>query len=298
MIVRFEMPVNVWCEGCHEHIARGVRYNAEKKKCGTYFSSDVFEFQMNCHLCGQRFIIKTDPQNRDYEFVSGLRRKVETFDVKDIGTREFDEKEQALMRTDAIRSLENKEEDALNFQKAVPALDGIKSIQDRLYQDEDSLNRTVRDKLRGMRKAEERRENRAKAAGLGIHLLPTSKSDIKASRSVLFHKKTKAEVDAKLREINAKTGSIFGESDPLRDHTIRQCIRNGVDLRLLKNETKKEESASGPTITIKPKKQVKNTLGLIPSSYGEADASAVLFRVCNKQSMENRDGAKQVSQCC
>lgn len=288
----------MWCEGCHEHIARGVRYNAEKKKCGTYFSSDVFEFQMNCHLCGQRFIIKTDPQNRDYEFVSGLRRKVETFDVKDIGTREFDEKEQALMRTDAIRSLENKEEDALNFQKAVPALDGIKSIQDRLYQDEDSLNRTVRDKLRGMRKAEERRENRAKAAGLGIHLLPTSKSDIKASRSVLFHKKTKAEVDAKLREINAKTGSIFRESDPLRDHTIRQCIRNGVDLRLLKNETKKEESASGPTITIKPKKQVKNTLGLIPSSYGEADASAVLFRVCNKQSMENRDGAKQMSQCC
>ena len=288
----------MWCEGCHEHIARGVRYNAEKKKCGTYFSSDVFEFQMNCHLCGQRFIIKTDPQNRDYEFVSGLRRKVETFDVKDIGTREFDEKEQALMRTDAIRSLENKEEDALNFQKAVPALDGIKSIQDRLYQDEDSLNRSVRDKLRGMRKAEERRENRAKAAGLGIHLLPTSKSDIKASRSVLFHKKTKAEVDAKLREINAKTGSIFRESDPLRDHTIRQCIRNGVDLRLLKNETKKEESASGPTITIKPKKQVKNTLGLIPSSYGEADASAVLFRVCNKQSMENRDGAKQMSQCC
>ena len=65
------MPVNVWCEGCNEHIARGVRFNAEKKKCGTYFSSDVFEFQMNCHLCGQRFIIKTDPQNRDYEFVSG-----------------------------------------------------------------------------------------------------------------------------------------------------------------------------------------------------------------------------------
>lgn len=41
-----------------------------------YFSSEIFEFQMNCHLCGQRFIIKTDPQNRDYEFVSGLHRKV------------------------------------------------------------------------------------------------------------------------------------------------------------------------------------------------------------------------------
>ena len=131
VIVRFEMPVNVWCDGCGEHIARGVRYNAEKKKCGTYFTSDVFEFQMNCHLCGQRFIIKTDPENRDYEFVSGLHRKVETFDVKEIGTREFDDKEQALMRADAIRSLENKEEDSMKFEKAVPTLDRLKDLEEK-----------------------------------------------------------------------------------------------------------------------------------------------------------------------
>ncbi len=265
------MPVNVWCEGCNEHIARGVRFNAEKKKCGTYFSSDVFEFQMNCHLCGQRFIIKTDPQNRDYEFVSGLRRKVETFDVKDIGTREFDEKEQALMRTDAIRSLENKEVDAMNFQKAVPALDGIREIQDRIYEDEDSLNRLVRGKLRVMRKAEKKREEKAQNAGLGIKLLPTSKSDIRSSKSVLFHKKTKAEVDSKLREFNTRTGSIFGESNPSRDHTMRQCIRNGVDFGVFKKPEVKEEAKVGVKVTVKPKQPVKNTLGLIPSSYGETD---------------------------
>lgn len=32
LIVRFEMPYNIWCDGCNNHIGMGVRYNAEKKK--------------------------------------------------------------------------------------------------------------------------------------------------------------------------------------------------------------------------------------------------------------------------
>ena len=264
------MPVNVWCDGCGEHIARGVRYNAEKKKCGTYFTSDVFEFQMNCHLCGQRFIIKTDPQNRDYEFVSGLHRKVDTFDVKDIGTREFDDKEQALMRADAIRSLENKEEDSLKYEKAAPSLDRLMNIEEKIRTNEDALNRKVRDKLRIMRKAEQRRENRAAAAGLSIKLRPKSKSDIRKSRSVTFGRKSRAEVNAKLLESKAISGDIFGKSDPLRDHTLKQCIANGVNLQVFKKEEKKEEVVL-PTVTVKPKK-VKNTLGLVPSCYGEDES--------------------------
>jgi len=30
LIVRFEMPYNVYCEACNNHIAKGRRYNAEK----------------------------------------------------------------------------------------------------------------------------------------------------------------------------------------------------------------------------------------------------------------------------
>ena len=268
------MPVNVWCDGCGEHIARGVRYNAEKKKCGTYFSSDVFEFQMNCHLCHQRFIIKTDPQNRDYEFVSGLHRKVETFDVKDIGTREFDEKEQALMRTDAIRSLENKEEDSLKFEKAVPSLDRLREVQDNIYADEDHLNRVVRDKLRVVRKAEKRRAEKAEQAGLGIKLLPTSKSDIRKSRSVMYHTKSRAEVNANLKEIKATSGDIFHKSNLPNEHALKRCISGGVDFRVFKPSEPKPSSTVTPLpgVVLKAKpKEVKNTLGLVPLSYGEDD---------------------------
>ena len=271
MIVRFEMPVNVWCDGCGAHIARGVRYNAEKKKCGTYFTSDVFEFQMNCHLCGQRFIIKTDPQNRDYEFVSGLHRKVETFDVKEIGTREFDDKEQALMRADAIRSLENKEEDSMKFEKAVPALDRLKDLEEKLHTNEDMLNQRVRSKLREIRKAEERREARAEAAGLSIRLLPTSRSDIRKSHSVAFERKSKAEVAAKLAEVEARSGDIFGKKDARMERTLKRVIANGVDLKAFK---KTETKASEPWIKVIAKPKVKARPKSEASSGGEAKLRA------------------------
>ena len=260
------MPVNVWCDGCGEHIARGVRYNAEKKKCGTYFTSDVFEFQMNCHLCGQRFIIKTDPENRDYEFVSGLHRKVETFDVKEIGTREFDDKEQALMRADAIRSLENKEEDSMKFEKAVPTLDRLKDLEEKLHTNEDSLNQRVRSKLREIRKAEERREARASAAGLSIRLLPTSRSDIRKSRSVAFERKSKAEVAAKLKDVKARSGDIFGREDARMEHTLKRVIANGVDLKgFKKTETKTDE----PVIKVIAKPKIKAKIKSKPEPEGE-----------------------------
>lgn len=39
--IRFEMPYNVWCLHCDRMIGKGVRFNAEKKACGKYFSTTV-----------------------------------------------------------------------------------------------------------------------------------------------------------------------------------------------------------------------------------------------------------------
>lgn len=61
LIIRFEMPFNIWCNGCNNHIGMGVRYNAEKKKIGMYYSTPLYQFRMKCHLCDNHFEIKTDP---------------------------------------------------------------------------------------------------------------------------------------------------------------------------------------------------------------------------------------------
>ena len=58
---RFEMPYNMWCGGCGNHVGMGVRYNAEKSKIGMYYTTPIYKFRMKCHLCDNHFEIKTDP---------------------------------------------------------------------------------------------------------------------------------------------------------------------------------------------------------------------------------------------
>ena len=58
---RFEMPYNIWCDGCNNHIGMGVRYNAEKSKEGMYYTTPIYKFRMKCHLCPNYIEIKTDP---------------------------------------------------------------------------------------------------------------------------------------------------------------------------------------------------------------------------------------------
>ena len=41
LVIRFEMPYNIWCGGCSSMIAQGVRFNAEKKQVGNYYSTKV-----------------------------------------------------------------------------------------------------------------------------------------------------------------------------------------------------------------------------------------------------------------
>ena len=63
-VIRFEMPHNTWCLGCGRAIGQGTRYNAKKVPAGKYFSTPIYEFQMKCATCPQRFAIRTDPKAR------------------------------------------------------------------------------------------------------------------------------------------------------------------------------------------------------------------------------------------
>jgi coiled-coil domain-containing protein 130 len=42
LVIRFEMPYHIWCGGCGHMIAQGVRFNAEKKQVGNYYSTKVY----------------------------------------------------------------------------------------------------------------------------------------------------------------------------------------------------------------------------------------------------------------
>ena len=85
LTVRFEMPYNIRCIGCGNHIAKGVRFNAEKKTIGHYLSTKILSFRMPCHCedgtsrTDQRrnphwIEIHTDPKNAEYVVADGAVR--------------------------------------------------------------------------------------------------------------------------------------------------------------------------------------------------------------------------------
>ena len=117
LVVRFEMPYNVWCTSCDAHIGKGVRYNAEKKQAGNYFSTKIWSFRMKCHLCSAWMEIQTDPANRDYKMVSGVKQKTETREESEtVELPGFGDKK---VITDPFERLEHKTEDRLYVLKFI-----------------------------------------------------------------------------------------------------------------------------------------------------------------------------------
>ncbi|WRT69623.1 uncharacterized protein IL334_006612 [Kwoniella shivajii] len=85
LVVRFELPFNIWCGTCNAHIGAGVRYNARKQKVGKYYSTPIYGFKCKCHLCDGWFEIRTDPKNAAYEVYEGARKKDEDWNPEENG---------------------------------------------------------------------------------------------------------------------------------------------------------------------------------------------------------------------
>ena len=85
LIVRFELPFNVWCEGCQGHIGQGVRFNAEKERVGEYYSTPIYSFKCKTACCQNFMVIETDPKHTRYVVKSGARQQNSDWDPESNG---------------------------------------------------------------------------------------------------------------------------------------------------------------------------------------------------------------------
>ena len=74
LTVRFEMPFNAWCGGCGAVLAKGIRFNARKRRTGSYHSTPVYTFTMLTSCCCSELEIVADPQLCDYVIAKGARK--------------------------------------------------------------------------------------------------------------------------------------------------------------------------------------------------------------------------------
>ncbi|XP_036421118.1 coiled-coil domain-containing protein 130 homolog [Colossoma macropomum] len=216
LIIRFEMPYNIWCDGCKNHIGMGVRYNAEKKKVGNYYTTPIYRFRMKCHLCVNYIEMQTDPATCDYVIVSGARRKEERWDMADneqILTTEHSEKEK--LETDAMYKLDHGGKDKEKLRAAIPSLSELQDHQAG-WKDDFQLNSALRRKFREEKKViaeEEEKDNVVrKRTGLAIPLLPEKEEDKKLASLLTFQSPDSYDDRQQSKRQQISSRSWFGSS--------------------------------------------------------------------------------------
>ncbi|KAL7748543.1 Protein saf4 [Sorochytrium milnesiophthora] len=212
LVVRFELPFNIWCLGCNNHIGMGVRYNAEKKKIGNYYSTPILSFRMKCHLCDNWFEIQTDPQNTQYVVTEGAKQKVEEYDPDDAEVpRLKDDAEKEKLAENGFYRLEHAVKDAKVAQDVKTSLMQLKELTDEQWEDDFTLNQKLRTKFRRQKKADaiEAQEGRAIAQRIGtsMAILPETEED--RIRAKLAQFSDKAQRSALKRKLAVQQSSIF-----------------------------------------------------------------------------------------
>uniref|UniRef100_A0AC35TN71 Coiled-coil domain-containing protein 130 homolog n=1 Tax=Rhabditophanes sp. KR3021 TaxID=114890 RepID=A0AC35TN71_9BILA len=161
LVIRFEMPYNIWCAGCESHVAMGVRFNAEKKKVGKYYTTPIFEFDMKCMYCDTHYVIRTDPKNFDYAIVSGARRQEKRFDPSEIANLEPVDREMGQkLDNDAMLKLQHVHDDKKKSETNDKRLSVLKKSKDP-FKDDFRVNslarlefRTEKEKIKSLAEAD------------------------------------------------------------------------------------------------------------------------------------------------
>jgi len=170
-------------------IAQGVRFNAEKKQVGNYYSTKIWSFKMKAPCCGQEIVIQTDPKNTLYVIMSGAKEKTVTYDEVDAETTLLPEKEERGKLADPFYKLEHEGEDTAKGKKQAPLLVRLQEAADMKHFDSYARNKALRAQLRSQKKRVAAEEVEAQKLGLAIRLLPPSREDGVQAASVKFANK-------------------------------------------------------------------------------------------------------------
>ncbi|XP_030756447.1 coiled-coil domain-containing protein 130 homolog [Sitophilus oryzae] len=260
IIIRFEMPYNIWCDECKNHIGMGVRYNAEKTKVGMYYTTPVYEFKMKCHLCDNHFVIRADPANLDYIIISGARRQENRWDPTQNGQVVPETKEvQKRLFDDKMYKLEHGTEDKNTMESAKPRLVKLFNRNEDNWSDNYTANQKLRAQFRKQNYESKIREKKWDAnlrkIGLDIPLLEERDED-KHTASLLAMRPIKSSEE----NLSNKRKEIISQSSLPTTNFSKKKEENAV--KLLK----------GPKLDlgiIKKKNTVLATSDNIPEQCGK-----------------------------
>ncbi|KAL7474384.1 hypothetical protein ACHAW6_000359 [Cyclotella cf. meneghiniana] len=250
-IVRFELPYDGFCTKCHAIVGKGTRFNAHKAHVGDYFTSKIYEFTTKCRACaGCEFKIRTNPKEQAFDYVVGIRRKVEEFDSleagthgvidTDVGAGIYQYKDGKLLDAEGDggdAALHPLEKMARGQRKALTEHEQMESlirINSKMEGDSDA-NAYLRAEYRKERKAKKCRLEDAKSRGLGrgIFLDNETGEDVATAREAMNIRDQQREmiqayVSEKKRFSRIKGGGIFSSH---KRHTSKAMLGSDKNKR-------------------------------------------------------------------
>eukprot|EP01024_Parvocaulis_polyphysoides_P046025 TRINITY_DN4319_c0_g2_i1.p1 TRINITY_DN4319_c0_g2~~TRINITY_DN4319_c0_g2_i1.p1 ORF type:complete len:281 (+),score=40.98 TRINITY_DN4319_c0_g2_i1:89-931(+) len=233
LVVRFEMPFHVWCQKCGDMIAKGVRFNAEKKQIGSYFSTKIWSFKMT-HHCGSVIDIHTDPKNTRYIVKEGAREKVIDWDntdqqVLDLGSDEH----RRRMREDPLYRLEVREESKNKSKTNQKRLEQLQEIQDIKHDDAFSSNSLLRKDMRKRRNQEKKLDSKRHKLGLHetVKLLPSSRKDSLRARTASTKQRRTQQSRTEIRKSLLGQSIFGGKEGGEQAELFEKKLRMNVGLR-------------------------------------------------------------------
>ena len=187
------MPYPIWCTTCPKPtiIGQGVRFNAEKKKVGNYYSTPVFSFRMKHVVCGGWIEIRTDPKNTAYVVTEGAKKRDTGEDkVQDGDISIITKEERERLQSDAFAALEVKIDDRKQAATDKGRIEELSEVRDKDWRDPYLANRKMRRVFRVGRKLRERNgalTNQLKdKMSFAIDLLDETDEDRRRAKAVEF----------------------------------------------------------------------------------------------------------------
>lgn len=192
-IIRFELPFDGWCLNCNVHMSKGLRFNAKKVRSGEYFSTPIWKFSTKCYDCNQSFVIRTNPKENTYDFVEGLRRHEQEYNI---GTEEgvielVNDDKRFKLDSDPMFRLQHEQEDQKRNANIKVNLNCLQQLQECKQLRDYDMNAKLRKHLRSAKKRDHSFLEEGKRKGLSIPLLELSEKDSIDAEQVTFRMKQK-----------------------------------------------------------------------------------------------------------
>jgi hypothetical protein len=187
-IIRFELPFDGWCLKCSRHISKGTRFNAKKDKVGKYFSTILYSFTMKCASCDNKIVIKTNPQERTYDYAEGIRAMEQSYETQpdDLVIETMSDDVKLQLTTNPMFKLQHENEDKKKAKTANERISSLMSLREDTFAKDYDMNSVLRKKNRAKKNHEIKMRREGKKRHVDIPLLETSASDIIGAKSVIF----------------------------------------------------------------------------------------------------------------